>query len=284
MKSNFKYLSMFIFLLLITSVIGCDSSDKNISKINSADGSSIAYSESGQGDIALVFVHCWTCNLDFWEGQVEYFSKKYKVVRLDLAGHGLSSSQRENYTMEAFGQDVVSVVNQIKSKKFILVGHSMGGPVIVEAAKTLGDKVIGLIGVDTFYTPFQYPKSQAKIEGFVKPFRQNFKESSTNLVRSMFTPQADPQIIESIVKNMTNSDPKMGVSAIHEIFNWKADDKKSDLKSFSKILRNINAAPTGKEKALHESVTLIKEVGHFIPQVKPNEFNQELEKIILSLQ
>ena len=45
-------------------------------------------------------------------------------------------------------------------------------------------------------------------------------------------------------------------------------------------LKNINGAPTGNETALHESVTLIPDVGHFVPQVKPDEFNATLDKII----
>jgi pimeloyl-ACP methyl ester carboxylesterase len=56
------------------------------------------------------------------------------------------------------------------------------------------------------------------------------------------------------------------------------------LNSYSEKLKNINAAPTGKETALHESVTLIPGVGHFVPQVKPEEFNAVLSKIISEYQ
>lgn len=54
----------------------------------SADGVAIKYESVGNGGVALVFVHCWTCNRGFWDAQVAHFADRYRVVRLDLAGHG----------------------------------------------------------------------------------------------------------------------------------------------------------------------------------------------------
>ena len=263
---------------------GCSSiqslKKESISTVISVDGSAIIYGVRGQGDVTVVFVHCWTCNHEFWRPQIERFSNKHKVVWLDLAGHGLSSSKRHKYTMAAFGADVAAVVNKIGGDNIVLVGHSMGGPVAIEAAKLLGDKVIGIVGVDTFYTPFEYPKSESAINGFVKPFEADFYGTSEQMVRSMFTPKADPDLIQSIVNQMAAANQEMGVSAIHEIFRWNIKNVPSTLDHYSKKLRNINGAPTGKEVALHKNVTLIPGVGHFVAQVKPDAFNKALCKII----
>lgn len=257
---------------------------KNTSTVKSADGSPIFYGSRGEGETTIVFVHCWTCNHQFWEPQIEYFSQDYKVVWLDLAGHGKSGSQRQEYTMSAFGNDVAAVVNQVATDKVILVGHSMGGPVVIEAAKLLGDRVIGIVGVDTFYTPFEYPTSEEKIEEFIGPFKNDFQAASEQLVNSMFTPSADPELIETIVEQMGSADQDMAVSAMREIFRWNAQQAPTDLEIYSAKLRNINGAPTGKETALDESVTLIRGVGHFVAQAKPDEFNQVLEQIITEYQ
>ncbi len=288
MKAEYKTFATLVFILLIAIITGCSSVQSlkkyNVSTVNSADGSSITYGVRGQGSITIVFIHCWTCNHEFWRPQIEYFSKKHKVVWLDLAGHGLSNSNRQEYTMSAFGEDVTAVVNQIDGDNVILVGHSMGGPVAIEVAKLLGDKVIGVVGVDTFYTPFEYPKSEVEIDGFVQPFNDDFRGKSEQLVRSMFTPEADPDIITSIVKQMSVADQDMGISAIYELFRWNAKNVPSSLDKYSKKLRNINGAPTGEEIALHKSVSLIPGVGHFVAQVKPNEFNQTLNRIITEYQ
>ena len=288
MKIYKSALIALVAIAIIAVVAGCSPAknlrNENVSTVTSTDGSSITYGVRGQGNITIVFIHCWTCNHEFWRPQIERFSSKYKVAWLDLAGHGLSGSNRQEYTMAAFGEDVAAVVNEINGKNVVLVGHSMGGPVAIEAAKILGNKVIGVVGVDTFYTPFKYPKSEAEISGFVKPFENDFKGTSEQLVRSMFTPKADSKLITSIVNQMSIASPSMGISAMYEIFRWNAKNVPSTLDMYSKKLRNINGAPTGEEKALHKSVNLIPGVGHFVAQVKPNEFNKALNKIIAEYQ
>ena len=248
--------------------------------VESADGSPIVYGVRGHGEPAIVFVHCWTCNHSFWDPQLDYFASHYQVVWLDLAGHGKSGSHRQQYTMAAFGQDVAAVVNRIGAKKVILVGHSMGGPVIVEAAKLLGDRVIGIVGVDTFYTPFEYPTNQEAIAQFVEPFETDFHATSDKLLRSMFTPQADPAVVDAIIAKFSSADPKVGISAMYQLFDWNAHQASSDLAHFADILYNINASPTGKESPANAHVTMIPGVGHFVAQVKPAEFNKALEAII----
>ncbi len=285
-KNNFLTTIMVIFLfILIAGHSSAQSINKeNYSTVNSADGSSIAYGVRGQGDVTIVFIHCWTCNHEFWNPQVDFFSKKHKVVWLDLAGHGISGSNRQKYTMAAFGEDVAAVVNKIDGENVILVGHSMGGPVAIEAAKLLGDKVLGIVGVDTFYIPFEYPKSETKIEEFMEPFKDDFKGASEQMIRSMFIPEADPTLISSIVKQMSGANKEMGINAMHEAFRWNKKNNPSSLDEYSNQLRNINGAPTGKETALNKSVVLIPGVGHFVPQVKPSKFNKALSKIISEYQ
>lgn len=162
----------------------------------------------------------------------------------------------------------------------MLVGHSMGGPVAMEAARLLGDRVIGIVGVDTFYTSFKYPEDDDEILAFVKPYETDFSKASAKLVRSMFTPHADTKTIEWVVAQLSEPDEAMGVSAMYEIFYWNIEQAPALLSQYSSKLRNINAAPKGNERPLHESVVLVPGVGHFIPQVKPATFNHVLETVI----
>jgi sigma-B regulation protein RsbQ len=248
--------------------------------VASADGSLIRYESKGQGNPTIVFVHCWTCSHEFWKHQLEHFAKQYRVVWVDLAGHGESGSQRQKYTMQSFGQDVAAVVRKIDARQVVLVGHSMGGPVILEAAKLLGDRVIGIVGVDTFYTPFRYPTTPEEIEAFVSPFKENYTKASQQMVESMFTPNVDADIKQTISSAIPGADKAVGVSALYEIFYWNVERGDASRKLFADRLYNINAAPKGDEKPLHTSVVLVPGVGHFIPQVKSDAFNQTLEEIL----
>ncbi|VAW75020.1 hypothetical protein MNBD_GAMMA13-1511 [hydrothermal vent metagenome] len=282
-----KWMTGLAFTVML-ALAGCaekvqDNKRPTAATVESADGSPIVYGVRGQGEPTLVFVHCWTCNHTFWDTQLDYFPRHHRVIWLDLAGHGESGSHRQRYTMQAFGQDVAAVVRQVGARNVILVGHSMGGPVAVEAAKQLGDRVIGIVGVDTFYTPFEYPVSQEAITAFVKPFETDFHGTSDKMLHSMFTPQADPAVVDAIVSKFSTADPEVGVSAMYELFEWNAHQAPADLQRFSNMLYNINAAPTGKEPPPNAHVVMVPGVGHFVAQVKPDAFNRVLEGIIARL-
>lgn len=275
--------------LLLTAVIaGCApivaTPVENVGAVNSADGSLIRYGVRGQGETTLVFIHCWTCNHEFWKPQIEYFANAHRVIWLDLAGHGSSASNRDNYTMQAFGADVAAVVSRVGGGRIVLVGHSMGGPVAIEAAKLLGDSVIGIVGVDTFQTSFEWPTEDARIRQFVQPFEVDFKGSSEKMVRSMFPPGADPAVVSWVLGQMVPGNEKMGVSAMYSIFKWNAGEGPESLKRYAGVLRNINGAPTGTEEPRDASVTLVSGTGHFIAQEKPVEFNRILAGIIADFQ
>ncbi|MDD5022036.1 MAG: alpha/beta hydrolase, partial [Endomicrobiaceae bacterium] len=148
---------LFVCLMFTFSSVSFAKTQTAISK----DGVPISFSVYGKGDTTLVFIPGWSCNSSVWKNQVPYFSKKYRVVTLDLAGHGKSGKERTVYTMESFAQDVASVIKKINAQKVILIGHSMGGFVIIETAKIIPDNVIALVGIDTLqnleqsYTPEQ---------------------------------------------------------------------------------------------------------------------------------
>ncbi len=283
--ASYNKIPVYLVLIVMLILSGCAATVGHggqpiTATVASADGSTIRYGVRGQGEPTLVFVHCWTCNHTFWDKQIDHFSRSHQVIWLDLAGHGESGSHRQRYTMQAFGEDVAAVVKQVGARKVILVGHSMGGPVVVEAAKQLGDRVVGIVGVDTFYTPFEYPETPEKIAAFVKPFVTDFPGTSNKMLHSMFAPQADPAVVEAIVGKFSAADPKVGVSAMYELFDWNAHQAPTDLKRFADRLYNINAAPTGKETPANAHVVMVPGVGHFVAQVKPQAFNQELEGII----
>ncbi len=150
----------------------------------SADGTAINYYEHGQDGPVLVFVHGWSCDASYWREQVDYFKESYHMVLIDLAGHGRSGSERENYTMEAFGQDVKIVVESVGAEKVVLIGHSMGALVIAEAARLMPEKAIGLVAVDDLQN-VEYPLGEEQFNEMTTPFKEDFKQGVRGFVRGL---------------------------------------------------------------------------------------------------
>src|ERR1700741_2020924 len=133
------------------------------------DGVHVQYRVYGAGEPALVFVHGWSGDSNYWREQIAPFKKKYTRVTVDLAGHGGTDGNRGEWTMARFGQDVATALAAVPNEKLILVGHAMGGNVAVEAARLLRGRVIGIIGVDTFKSIGTPPPSKAQVDAIMKP-------------------------------------------------------------------------------------------------------------------
>ena len=107
-------LGLFVALVALSPPARAGSLETVSGTAASTDAVPIRYDAAGKGVPALVFVHCGGCNRGFWDRQMAYFAAKHRVAALDLAGYGQSGRGRKDWTMPAFGQDVVSVVAAVK--------------------------------------------------------------------------------------------------------------------------------------------------------------------------
>jgi pimeloyl-ACP methyl ester carboxylesterase len=247
----------------------------------SADGVPIHYDVQGTGMIALVFVHGVCCTRRFWDRQVNDFAPQYTVVSLDLAGHGASGRDRTQWTMAAFGQDVVAVVEQRGLKQVVLIGHSLGGAVIVEAARRLPTAVIGLVGVDT-WQHLEQPRSPEQVAESLAPLRADFMEATRANVRRMFVPTSDPTLVEHVMATMSAAPPHIGIGALEE---FRGYDRTlvaglHEVKA-PKMAINSNVRPTHTEALRHGiEVMRMSGVGHFVMLEEPQTFNRLLDEAV----
>src|ERR1700704_625643 len=104
---------------------------------------------SGQG-FPLVFVHGFTTTSEFWKEQAEEFSKSYRVIRINLPGHGASPSPASrSYRIEDFVEDVARVFQHLSIDRAVLIGLSMGGIIAQKIAVKYPHLVEALVLVDT---------------------------------------------------------------------------------------------------------------------------------------
>ena len=204
--------SCLVILFLIFGVMGAQAEWPRL--VLSKDGTPISFEVHGAGEPALVFVHGWCCDARYWRAQVPHFSKSHRVVTLDLGGHGHSGTIRSQYSMSAFGEDVRAVTEAIDANRVILVGHSMGGSVIAEAARLMPGRVIGLIGVDTLEN-IEYPMTRQELTKMVAPLEKDFCTGSRTFVEEMISPSTDPKLRKWILSDMSAAPPTVAMSALN---------------------------------------------------------------------
>jgi pimeloyl-ACP methyl ester carboxylesterase len=181
--------------------------------VPSADGTPIAYEVHGSGEPTLILIHGWSCDARYWRGQLAHFAARHRVVTVDLAGHGHSGMGREDYTMHSFGEDVRAVADAVGGDRLILVGHSMGGLVIAEAARLLPGRVLGLIGVDTLHN-LDFPVTEERAAEMIGPMEADFSSACRQFAAAMILPDTDADLTEWIQADMAAAPEDVAVSAM----------------------------------------------------------------------
>ncbi len=273
---------LLVLALVVTGLPAHAASAPRAPTVPSADGIPIAYEVHGQGSPALVLVHGWSCDRGYWKEQVADLAPEHQLVMIDLAGHGESGLGRKDYTMASFGEDVAAVVDSLKLEHVVLVGHSMGGDVIVEAAKRLPGKVAGLVWVDD-YKSLGTPHSAEEVDAFVAKFRKDFRGTTTGFVRGLFGPGADPKLVERVAKDMASAPPAVALSALQNSFSYsrQVTATLAELK-LPVVAINSDREPTDYESLAKYGVKafVIPDSDHFLMLEDPPRFNRSLDSVV----
>jgi pimeloyl-ACP methyl ester carboxylesterase len=290
-RSVVKYLASLagclIILIWIAGVTQAQTKWPHV--VPSRDGVPISYEIHGSGEPTLVFVHGWSCDSRYWRAQTPYFSKKRRVVILDLAGHGHSGMKRSKYTMSAFGEDVRAVTEATDSRSVILIGHSMGGSVIAEAARLMPDRVLGLIGVDTLEN-IEYPLTQEELKNMIAPLENDFQTGSRQFIAEMFSPNTDPRLREWILSDISSAPPDVALSAMSEMMSQYLTGEAAGMFDQIRVpVISVNGDlwpidyEANRRHMLSFDAIVLKGADHFLMMACPEEFNRALEKAIHAL-
>lgn len=98
------------------------------------DGVKLCYEDTGTSAAPIVFVHGWCCDHSYFAPQAGHFSARHRVVSLDQRGFGQSDKPAQEYTIEGFADDLAWLCEKLGLERPALVGHSMGGAVVLAAA------------------------------------------------------------------------------------------------------------------------------------------------------
>jgi pimeloyl-ACP methyl ester carboxylesterase len=252
----------------------------------SADGVPIAYEVQGDGPMTLVFVHGWSCDRTYWRRQMEPLSYDYRVVALDLAGHGASGADRTAWTIPNFANDVAAVVQALDLKNVVLIGHSLGGPVVVEAGLLLPDRVTGVIGVDAFFDDWSKPGMQKVVD----QLRPNFAAGTRAFVRKgLFLATSPAALADSIADSMAAAPPEIALPALDSMLAWardRQDKAASALQAPTGLIMTVGGrrATSQFQRSRGNQPTLgVDELpgsGHFLMLEIPDAFNAQLRDML----
>ncbi len=253
----------------------------------SADGVHIEYRVFGSGEPAVILVHGWASDANYWQEQFEALKARYTVVALNLAGHGGSGSNRSDWSIQNYAGDVATVARQIPNPHLVLVGHALGATVALAAVPLIGARVSGVIVVDALRSVGEPALSAQEVERRVAPFRADFVGATRRLVTgSLFRADASRVLVQKVAYDMSLEPPAVAVPSLQSLLSF---DLGALLPSIHVPVYAINSdlLPTDAariRKSLPDfTLDVLTHSGHFLMLEDPARFNPLLLKDVAAI-
>ena len=240
------------------------------------DGSRVHYESYGKGREAVVFIHGWTCDLTFWRGQAPVYEKRRSLL-VDLPGRAIDA------VMQHAGVD-----------RAVLVGHSMGGPVVFTFLRLFPSKTKAIVFVDAQIP--QTPKDDAeraaqaaRMAPFLRSLHEpTYRETANKMIDSMFTEKTTPAMREEIRSKMSTAPQYVMASALEG--NFALEPPKPDESYQVPFMAIMAGSPRpAMEKQLRAIFPNLRKFeawqgsGHFLMMESPERFNSAMEQFLATL-
>ena len=240
------------------------------------DGARIHYVNYGKGREALVLIHGWTSNLEFWRDQIPDLAKRNRVIAIDLPGHGQSDKPQITYSMDLFARAVDAVLRDAQVDRAVLVGHSMGTPVVRQFYRKYPQKTLALVIVDGALRPFGDRKM---MEGMMAGFRgPNYKQVAGQMLTAISGPYMSAENRDRIKASFLNTPQHVVVGAMEGMADesiWGSD--KINVPVLAIMAKNpfypADIEQGYRAIAPNLDFQMWEGVGHFLMIEKPKQFN-----------
>jgi pimeloyl-ACP methyl ester carboxylesterase len=247
----------------------------------------LEYRVLGRGEPAVILIHGWCGNADYWHAQFDALAARYTVVAVDLAGHGASGANRTDWSIANYAADLATIARQLPNARLVLVGHSMGATVALSAAPRIGTRVVGIVAVDALRSVGMPPLASGEIATRLAPLRADFVGATRALVTDqLFEKGADPLLVQKVAYDMSLRSPAVAVPTLEKLL---ALDLAPLLPNVHVPVYAINSdlLPTDAariRKSLPDfRLDVLPHTGHFLMLETPERFNPLLIKDIDAL-
>ncbi len=245
------------------------------SRFASYSGMRVHYKLLGAGEPTLLLVHGWTCNLGFWSGQAP-LARSMRLLLVDLPGHGLSDKPEVVYSMELMARALDAVLRDAGIQSAVLVGHSMGTPVIWQLSRLVPARAQALIAVDGgFRSGF---KTQEERDAWASRNKgKDYKTTMAARLDGLIGRSAPPALRAEIKAEMLKTPEHVAASAAYEMTDPRVYATEPKV---SVPVLGVYAPywPADYKATIEEFIPKLDYqtmpgVGHFLMRERPDDFN-----------
>ena len=250
------------------------------------DGIPLHWSASGSGPRTVMLIHGWTCDSTSWDAQVPALAKQYRVIALDLPGHGRSGSPADGkFSMDLFARAVEAVRSEAGADKVVLVGHSMGAPVIREYARLFPQRVAALVAADGTFVAPAGGRGAMPAMTLTGPSGLAARDA---MIRGMFGPSTPRDVQDKVLKMMLGAPEATAAGAMNAMMAWVAAPQDTTPKRLPVLGIYAEKSPAGNRESTTKifpsfEYQEIPGTSHFLMMEKPDDFNGRLTTFLAKL-
>lgn len=253
---------------------------------------------AGAGSPPIVFVHGLACSFSDWQAQVTHFSPRHRTVSVDLPGHGATPAGTGAHTIERCGEEVAALLEALSLPPAVLVGHSMGCRVVLDAAIRAPARTAAVILVDG--SRFVAEMGRAFEARFAAG---DYKALMRGLFEQMFTPRSDPKTAAAVIERALSVPEAVGQQLLLSLVRYDVEKLEETLARTTRpllVLQSTFVNETRQRASLRAGQTtpyldfirakvpaarieVIPGVGHFPQLDAPAETNRVLQSFLAAL-
>jgi pimeloyl-ACP methyl ester carboxylesterase len=242
----------------------------------------LSVDDAGRGGIPVVFLHSIAGNSAHWNAALEHVRKTRRAVAIDLRAHGHSDSPRNrDYSIAGMVSDVEALVDTLDLRKFVLVGHSMGGGVALTYAGERPDRIAGLLLLDPIGDSAQIPEAE------VKAFLDGLESNYDSVIQNYWTQIAGSNSVVSrrLLADLRATPKEAVVQGLHSVMRFNPHPA---LASYGGPILSVVTPGNDQPFSLHRvgkgfSHRMVQGTGHWIQLDKPAEFNRILDEFLKTI-
>lgn len=265
-------------------------------------GTRLFYEQLGHGQPPLVFVHGFACDHDDWLAQRNFFAGRQCVMTCDLRGHGSSSGDSSHCDIETYGADISALLQTLTLPPAVLIGHSLGCRVILQAYLDSPQRVAGLILIDGSRVGVGDPevaedtmRRQIHTSGYATMMQGFFSD--------MFMPDSNQAVKERVVKRALALPEAIGATLFPRLLRWDAqymDAALSQVAAPTLVIQSTYVNPERVRVPLrpgastpwlelvrhhvpHARIEIVGGAGHFTMLDAPDAVNQLIARFVATI-
>ena len=258
------------------------------------NGINIAYNDRGTG-LPIVFLHAFPLNRTMWTAQEQALSSQFRVITIDLRGHGESDAPLWHYTLDQSAEDVRALLDQLAIQQALFVGLSMGGYILFAFYRKYAERVKGMVLADTRAQADTEEGKEGRFQMAQVAYKKGPSAIADMMIPKLLSPatvQSRPEIVQAVRTKIEGNQ----ISGIAGDLMAMAErpDSVSLLKQITCPTQVIvggldQATPPSDARLMAEQIpgarlALIPNAAHLANLEQPDAFNQALASFLQTIE